>query len=164
MKTILAIQPTGQRIGFAILRGVTLKDQGIKVLGQGTIGCRIHQRGMPFIRVLIEKHNPDVVVLPIPTEMPQTGRNRFLRALTYEHRRHQYQVVQFSRREIRAMFRHFLKPKLASKHRIMQLVTSWFPGLLEFLPRPRRAWDTANYWEPMFDAISFAITHLHNEK
>ena len=112
---------------------------------------------MPFFRSLVEHHNPDMIVLPPQNNMAGTGRNRFLRAMTIELARQPNIVTSFSRRDIQAAFGTLLNMERPNKDVTMQALVKWFPKLLPYLPKPRRAWDSEDYWVPMFDAVSLAV-------
>ena len=165
MKVILAVQPDGRQIGYAVFRGATLVDHGAKSLGfNRPLAQRLHRISVPFFRSLVERHNPDMIVLPPPNKMAGTGRNRFLRALTIELARQPNVVTSFSRRDIQATFGTLLNMERPSKDVTMQALVKWFPKLLPYLPKPRRAWDSEDYWVPMFDAVSLAVTYLHHDE
>jgi len=161
MRTILSIQPDGQRLGYAVFKDASLKAFGTKNLGKGTLGHRIHRIAMPFFRSMVREHEPDLIVLPHPTVRRGTGRNRFLRALRYELDRAPCATKSISRNEIKLSFGSVLKLKRPSKDRIMKALAEWFPNLLLYLPKPRRSWEPQDYWYRMFDAVSLAVTYLH---
>ncbi len=164
MRTILAIQPTGRHLGYAVLKGATLVAFGTKFLTYNQrLPYRIHQVAMPFFRTLIEQQNPDIVIVPVPTRPVGSTKNRFLRALRVELIRRPLTIQSFSRRDIQQAFEPFLKKPRPSKDAIMTLLTRWFPKLATFLPVARRAWDSADYWVYMFDAVSLAVTFLHHD-
>ena len=120
---------------------------------------------MPLFRSLVERHSPDMIVLPPPNNAAGTGRNRFLRALKIELARQPHVVTtSFSRRDIQATFGELLNMERPNKDVTMQALVKWFPKLLPYLPKPRRAWDSEDYWVPMFDAVSLAVTYLHHNE
>src|SRR6185295_7050689 len=99
-------------------------------------------------------------VLSKPTDNPTTVRSRFLRAVRYECCRQPQKLWFFSRRAIHMAFQPFLQSKRVNKSLIMQLLCRWFPELRRSLPRPRRLWESQDYWVSMFDAIALGITYL----
>jgi len=164
MKTILAIQPTGRHLGYAVLEGPNLVAQGTKFLTYNRpLPYRVHQVAMPFFRSLVEQYQPDIVILPTPTKALGTTKNRFLRALRIEVIRRPVSTHSISRHDIQQTFEPFLRKPRPSKDLIMRLLTRWFPQLASFLPAERRAWDSTDYWVYMFDAVSLAITFLHHD-
>jgi len=165
MKTILAIQPDARQIAYAVFKGATLVNRGTKHLAfRKPLRQRTYQTAVPYFRGLVERYDPDVVILPSPTTTPDTARNRVLRGIRYESTRNRYSLANVSRTDIRKTFKSFLKVGRVNKDSIMRLLSKWFPELLEFLPKPRRLWESPNYWVPMFDAVSLAVTYLcHNE-
>jgi hypothetical protein len=163
MKTILALQPDARQVGYAVFKEGTLTNWGAQYLGSSTpLPQRVHRIAMPFFRTLLDRHAPDVVVLPHPTKIFGTARNRFLRAIRYELARAPGTVTSFGRREIQHSFKELLNVEKINKDQIMRALVKWFPELLRYLPKPRRLWDSEDYWTPMFDAVSLAITFLHN--
>jgi hypothetical protein len=165
MKTVLAFQPSAWQLGYAVFKDSSLVERGAKHLAfLKPVRQRTYRVAVPFFRGLVEKYSPDIIVFPNPTKTPDTARNRFLRAMKYEKVHHQYFVVSIGRKDIRQTFKVFLKTERVNKDSIMLLLTKWFPELLEFLPKPRRIWETPAYWVSMFDAVSLVITYLHHNE
>jgi hypothetical protein len=164
MKTVLSIHPSARQLGYAVFQDTTLVDRGAKHLAYKPLRQRTYQIAVPFFRSLIERYDPDVVVFPNPTKLPNTARNRFLRAMKYERAHHRSSVSNIARKDIRQTFKLFLHAREVNKDSIMLLLTKWFPELLEFLPKPRRIWETPGYWVAMFDAVSLAVTYLHQNE
>jgi hypothetical protein len=164
MKTVLAIQPTAWQLGYAVFKDTTLIDRGAKHLALIPLRQRTFRIAVPYFRSLADKYDPDVVVFPNPTKTRDTARNRFLRAIKYEKVHKRYSVTNIGRRDIRQTFRLLVKAGRPNKDSIMLLLTKWFPELLEFLPKPRRIWETPGYWVSMFDAVSLAVTYLHQNE
>jgi hypothetical protein len=42
----------------------------------------------------------------------------------------------------------------------MNVLVRWFPELQKALSKPRRLWDSQDYWTSMFDAVALAVTQL----
>jgi len=160
MKTVIALQPEARQIGYAVFEGKDLIDWGTKSIGSVPVAKRVYTVALPFVRSLIERHQPDLIVLSQPTDNPTTVRTRFLRAVRYESCRQPQKLCFFSRRAIHKAFQPFLQSKRVNKSLIMQLLARWFPELRRSLPRPRRLWESQDYWVSMFDAIALGITHL----
>lgn len=161
MTTVLALQPDARQIGYAIFEGATLIDWGSKELGSGSLRCRITDIAIPCIRQLFKNLKPDVIVLPNPTKLAATARNRFLRAIRHEIEQHSCTIASISRHDIREDFKYVLKAEKPNKYSIMELLVRWFPELQPSLPKPRRRWESQDYWTPMFDAVALAVTYLH---
>jgi len=146
------------------IQGTVLVDWGSKDLGSGPLRDRIAEVGVPFFRTLVKWHEPAVIVLPTPTQVSTTARNRFLRAIRYESARYAHAVEGFGRHQVQETFKFALRSARPSKHPIMQVLVKWFPELTPSLPKPRRLWESQDYWAPMFDAVSLAVTYLHHNE
>jgi hypothetical protein len=72
-------------------------------------------------------------------------------------------TVTFSRRQIRKTFSAGGQASV-SKHSIILKLIRWFPTLERSQPFRRRIWDAEDYWTPMFDALSLAVTFLANHE
>jgi hypothetical protein len=161
MTTILAIQPEARQIGYAVFEGAALIDWGTKTLGVAGIPERVNRVALPLFRSLVDYHEPGVVVLPRPTKAGGTIRNQFLVEIRYELSNHGPSLASFSRNQIQGCFKAFLRSERPTKDRIMRLLVAWFPELRGALPRPRKPWESQDYWVPMFDAVTMAVTWLH---
>jgi len=161
MITILAIQPKARQIGYAVFEGPELIDWGTKTLALVAIPEGMNVVALPLFRELVNQHEPDVIVLPQPTKTSGTFRNEFMLAIRYELSNNKPALVSFTRSQIQACFKVFLQSERSSKDRIMQLLVTWFPELEASLPQPRKPWESQDYWVPMFDAVTMAVTWLH---
>lgn len=164
MKTILAISPNTRRLGYAIVRGAQLTDSGQKYLGVRTQFHRIHRVGRPFLRSLVARHCPVVIITAKLRKQSNTAGNRLLQAIKRDLVKRGPPVVTFSRKDIRSAFAALTASQRPSKDTIMRVLAKWFPELEEYVPpRPRRAWDAQDHWTALFDAVSLAITYLHSQ-
>jgi hypothetical protein len=163
MKTILALQPDARQIGYAVFEESRLIDWGSKHVASRPLCDRIEHVAIPVFCELIKRHKPDMIVLPKPADIFRTGRNPCLRAIQHEAARHSYTVASFARSDIRRSFKFVLNCECPNKYSIMQVLARWFPELQRILPKPRRRWEPQDYWTPIFDAISLAITYIHND-
>ncbi len=153
MKTIIALQPEARRIGYAIFEEGRLIDWGSKYLESEPLRERINIIAVPFFKTIMAHYKPEVVVLPAPTKTFGTARNRFLRAIRYELVCQRATVSTYSRRDIQQRFKFIIRSERPNKHSIMQVLVKRFPELLRFLPKPRRRWESEDYWTPMYDAV-----------
>jgi hypothetical protein len=160
MKTVIALQPEARQIGYAIFEGKELVEWGSKRIDSVPVERRAYVRALPFLRSLIERYEPDVILLPEPTAIPTTVRSRVIRAVRYELLRAPRQLLTISRHAIHIAFTPFLKAQRAGKESIMQVLVRWFPELKKLLPKPRRLWEPQDHWVSMFDAVALGITYL----
>ena len=162
MNTILAIQPESRQIGYAVFEGVNLVDWGSKDLTSKPIEERNPPLGIALLEQLVDRWDPDVVVLPKGTKKPGSVHNRLLKAIKAEVRRHPFVLAIYEWSEIRASFKGFIKAKRLNKHGIMETIAGWFPELQGVLPQPRGRSKTEDFRAPMFDAVALSVTYLLN--
>ena len=164
MISILALQPDARQIGYASFEGKTLIDWGAKDLGALPVSERLLEAAIPFFRTLIKWHEPEVVVVPPPTKTPGTFRNLFLYAVQRETGHIPFIIQSFDRAKIQETFKSTLGCDGVNKDLIMQALAKWFRELEIYLPKPRRPWQSEDYWAPMFDAVSLAVTYLKDNE
>jgi hypothetical protein len=160
MKTIIALLPETRQIGYAVFEGKNLVEWGSKPIDSVGLHKRVYLVALPFFRSLVNRYEPEVVVLPERMDNLTTVRSRFIRAVRYELIRKPRTLFAFSRHVLHNAFKPFLKSQRANKYTIMQLLVQWFPELRRAFPPPRRLWQSQRYWVSMFDAIGLVITYL----
>ena len=160
MKTVIALQPETRQIGYAVFEGKDLVEWGSKPIDSVSLNKRVYLVGLPFFRSLVERYEPDVVLLPEPTAHLMTVRNRFIRLVRLELIRKPRTFFTLSLSLLHNAFKPFLKSQRPNKYVIMNLLVHWFPELKRAFPQPRRLWQSQHYWVSMFDAVALVITHL----
>jgi hypothetical protein len=142
---------------FAVLEGEAfLLDWGFKVSGSGGSAGYLRR-----IQSLIEKYEPDVLVLEDPIGKGSHRRppaKRALKLLRGLARKCGLRCEVFSREDVRASF----PPDRLTKRRIAEEIALRFPELQESLP-PARKWYESGEDERMsiFDAVALALAHFH---
>lgn len=164
MKTVLAIQPNAARMGYAVFEGPELVDWGIKKLGTVlSLKTRMTKKAVRCLDQLVYRHEPEVLVLP-DGRGSSSGRNVFLKAVRSRAGEQAHITMTVTRGDVQRAFAGFLGTEKASKDEIMPVLARWFPELSPALPNRRRLWDTEDYWVPMFDAVSLAITYMDKQQ
>jgi hypothetical protein len=166
MKTILAIQPSATRLGYAVFEGTELVDWGVKKFGAILpVKRRMTRKAIRCLDELVYRHEPDILIFP-DGRGSSSGRNVFMTAVRGNAGREAYTVVMATRGDVQRCFATFLgsRSKTAGKDVIMPLLAGWFPELKPALPNRRRIWETEDYWVPMFDAVSLAITYMDKDQ
>jgi hypothetical protein len=154
---VLAIDPLPMGAAFAVLEGeVFLLDWGFKV--SGSRGSKAFLRR---IQSLIERYEPDVLVLEDPTGEGSHRRPPAKRAITLLRglaKECKLRCEIFSREDVRAVF----PSDHRTKRRIAEEIALRFPELQESLP-PARKWYESGEDERMsvFDAVALALAYFH---
>ena len=105
MTTILAIQPNGDRMGYAVFEGAELIDWGVKALGASLpVRERITKKAIPVFNSLVYRYEPQVVVIPDATKV-FTGRGFFIQSIPSDSALRSYRVLTFTRRDIQSCFK-----------------------------------------------------------
>jgi Holliday junction resolvasome RuvABC endonuclease subunit len=156
-KHVLAIDPTSRGFGYAFFEGrFNLIDWGTKqVKVTGNIRC-IFQ-----IREIIQRFNPDVIVLEEPRGMGSRRCHRIGKLIDTIHAlaaKHHIPTRCFSRGMVK---KYFDKYNARTKYQIAIVISSQLPELESRLPRFRKPWMSEDERMSIFDAVSFALTYYH---
>lgn len=150
-RRVLSLMPTSSLLGFAYFEGPQLVDWGVT---RGHKRPSARRRAHRVVKELIRRSDPDIVLLP------STGAgSRRLR------RKDIARAVQDASvflecvpgREVRRCFESLVRPHRPTKHCLMSVLAEYFPELQPALPRPRKPWESEDYWAPMFDAVAQAF-------
>ena len=164
MKTLLAIQPESRHVGFAVFEGNKLIDWGGKDLPRISVLEHGSRETLALFRSLVERHSPDIVVLPPPATLPENLRSKFVRAVREESVQRLHDIADFSNDDVSQCFRTLCNLERINKETIRQVLVKWFPELRSCLPNPRRLWKRQDHWVPMFDAVALAVTWLYHHE
>jgi Holliday junction resolvasome RuvABC endonuclease subunit len=162
-RTILGIDPGTKEMGLAVLRGSELRYFGVRTLRNGTRPHDIIGQARRIVLAAIEKHQPQVVAIEKPFNLP-TKRSHLLNVIDQELRARAEElglaVVGLSPEEIR---RRVTGNPWATKINVAEhLARHGFDQLATLIPkRPARAAlglsPRAKYWLHMFDALAIAV-------
>jgi len=154
-KRVLAVDPTSRGFGFAILEGPEiLIDWGVK-----QIRARKHRRCLKRIEELIDRYQPEVVVVE---DCTRKGSRRCLRV------RNLIQAIRvlaanrriptrcFSRLRVRQVFS---EQDASTKHQISTAIARQLPELRPHLPSFRKPWMSEDERMAIFDAVALALTY-----
>lgn len=158
---ILSISPHARSVGYALLEGVQLIDWGIRSLAprQGTYPAAT--RSLDLIEALVDRYEPQVVVLPALDRL-RLSRARLVRAVRSILGTRQTPVVSSSVEAVWACLSPLAEADRPTQYVVMRSVACLFPELEPLLPRPRRPWESRDYWAPMFDAVARAVGWLYD--
>jgi hypothetical protein len=150
---VLAVDPTRNGFGFAILEGpVVLIDRGVKgVNGDNNRKC------LELLAALIARYDPDVLVVERTDDAGCLRRLRARRligdllALASDC---ELRARRISRRNVQ---RWFSPTGTATKRQIAVALTRRFPELEPSLPPERKPWMSEDPRMGIFDAVAFAL-------
>ncbi|MCJ9430741.1 hypothetical protein [Kordiimonas marina] len=153
---VLAVYPSRIGFGYALYKGSTLQEWGIKWAAKDKNKVCVRK-----FKQLIELSRPDALVLEyIPDEIaerrPRTA--ELNNALGQIARMNQMKLYRYSRAEIRDAFAcHGAR----TKHAIAKHIGDTTPELQSLVPPPRRLWDPEPDAMTYFSATSLALTYFH---
>jgi len=154
-KRVLAVDPTSRGFGFVILEGPEiLIDWGVK-----QIRTRKHRRCLERIEELIERYEPDVIVLEDCAAKRSRRCQRVctliqgIRALAACNK---VPTRCFSRLRVRQVFS---EQDASTKHEIATAIARQLPELKPHLPPVRKPWMSEDERMAIFDAVALALTY-----
>lgn len=162
-KTIIGIDPGTREMGLVVLRGHVLVWFGVRTLPNGKRHHEAIGLAKQFVLNLIEQHDPDVVAIEQPFDLP-TKRSHLLNVIADELRDRSGElgidVVELSPEAIRQ--RVTANPRATKIDVAEYLVAHGFGHLRQLVPkRPARSAlglrPKDKYWLHMFDALAIAI-------
>lgn len=156
MKRILAIDLRSTRVGFAVLEvPIRLVEWGKRAITADSCS--------PLVSWLIRRYGIRVVVIRgigIGSRRNTSRLRNGMRIVCKISRANELQLIVISERDIKnALSRH----QRRTKFEIATLMTTIFPELSHYLPRPRRFYDPENKKMSAFDAIALAVIYLASQ-
>ena len=156
---VVAIDPGGQRFGFAVLEGRDqLIDWGLRKFPGGRTA-----RGMRRVVEVVDLYDPDVIVIE-DVSSKHAGRSprtrRLVKAVVELGARLGIPTHSFSRSGIRATF---LQSGAFSKEEISAVIVKRFPILALRLPPIRKPWMHEDHRVNIFEATALALTFFDRE-
>lgn len=153
-RVALAIQPTSQAFGYAVLELAT-----DRLVGQGmrfTKPSEMEQRSLPIIADLISAYSPSLVIVE------DTGDARCLRSgrgpalidgIVEVADTMDIAVGKVPSVRVREFYRHL---GARNKDAVAGRIVERFPQLARLLPARRKSWMSKQHHMAIFDAIAFA--------
>jgi len=152
---VLSLSPAVRGYAFALFAGpLTPVDWGTKEVR----GPEKNARSLEAAKRLIERHQPDVLVLEdhIADARRRRDRARRLLRLIKSHADSQaLEVYTFTRSQVRQSFSGV---GAVTKHEIAQAIASHVAEFEPLLPRPRKRWESEFERMGIFEAAALAIT------
>jgi hypothetical protein len=152
---VLALYPTTRGIGFVVATApLSPIDWGTK----DAEGDNKNAQCLEKAAALIEAHQPDVLLLEDPTAPGSLRRPRILRlskALAALANTQALDVYPFTYAAVRECFGEF---GVRSRYDIAMAIAKSVPAFEEFLPPPRRAWETEHARMSVFNAAALVMT------
>ena len=159
---IISLNPSFRHLAFASFEGEALVDWGIKsvpIVG----GQRDTAQLLDTLQDLIERSEPTVVVLPAGDDRRKQAQLRLIIGIKVFLHGLADSVVTCSAGAVNEYFRTLTGGR-PTKHRIMTAIGDLFPELRRLVPKPRRLWESQDYWLPMFDAVARAVTWMKSHE
>jgi hypothetical protein len=151
---ILSLSPCSRQVGYAYFENGQLVDWGIRNNHSGPILERMFKKGLAIVGVLTVRFRPSAVILPaMEIRTRRANRQRFIRATHAILSSTQQSVAFCSDRQMKNRFKELLG-KRPTIQRIAVFLAGVFPELKPVIPKPRRPWESQDYWTPMFDAVA----------
>jgi hypothetical protein len=154
---VLAIDIASRGLGFALLEGpLALIDWGFhNARDDRDARCQANLIWM------LTKFKPDVLVIEeLEQKTRRPARVRSLAdAFAAAAKEHGIACRRISRKTVRSRF-----PTCRTKYEIAHALVERFPDIAPWCPPKRKAWMTEDPRINIFDALSFAVTHLSRAK
>ena len=158
-KRVLAIDPFSRGVGFAVLEGRDLLvDWGIR-----TTGSADNAKSSRVIGKLVDRFRPDILALE---DWDSAGSRRCGRIQTLLDR---IAAQEGKRVFVRLVTRHDIRsigplPTTGTKDGRARFLADRFPEVRPFLPPVRKIWMPEDDRMAIFDALSFAVACLPQQK
>jgi len=152
---VLALQPSSQGVGFAVLAGAeSILDWGVKRTRSGNKNAN----ALKVVQGMIQHYRPAVIVLENHSSVGSRRQPRVQRLMDGISRlaaKYRIATCRFSRAQVRKAFAF---AGARTKQQIASVVAERFPELAPQLPPPRKIWKSEDHRQSTFDAVSFALT------
>lgn len=155
VESIVAIYPNVRGFGYAVF----LEENNPKDYGVAIVKPRSNEKYLDRIEAIVRVNNPSVLLLPTPTGKYNRKRERvqsLIEDIEKYAKAHNILVKKYSREQIRTVFEQF---DAYSKFQIAEKICMWMPDLEDKRPVYKKLYDSEDYNQGMFDAISLVITH-----
>ena len=156
---ILAIDPTTQGFGFAIIEDPpNLIDWGVAGCKKRNVDC------LKRIEMMIEDYQPTVIVLEDCSRKDSRRCHAvgiFIRKILKLAGKRKIEIHTFSWEEVQ---KTFSKVGATTKQEIATKIASQFPELIPRLPRRREPWMSEDHRMNIFDAVALAVTFVDFER
>lgn len=153
-RTILAIDPGLNEMGYAVLRDQVLIDQN--VISFAGLTQRV-PAARSSLRLLIQRHRPSDLVVEQTHHYPN-GLHRLMPALKQLARQKRLRFAVYSAKSVR---KHLVANGWSGKAGAAQAMVLRYPKLKVY--RGQKTKSKERYWFNMFDAVALA-THHHLKK
>lgn len=156
---LLAFDPTNGGVGFVVLEGEQLVDWGVRGVAR-----RNEASHRAVVYSLIDRYQPEAIIAERNTG---SGCRRGLQArFNIDSAREvaaerKISFRQYSTRQVDAVFAQW---NALTKEKRAGVLVETFPALANYRPPHRKPWMTEDRRMAIFDALSFAITHLFLER
>lgn len=153
---LLALDPCNRGVGFVVL------DAGSRPVDWGVhrVSDNRHKTGADVIRTLIYRYHPDRIVVErmnAPGSRRGACARNFIKAVSTIARNASIPVSRYTTSQVHAVFGRWGTKKKSAR---AALLVAEFPALRLYQPPRRRPWMSEDNRMAIFDAFSFAITHL----
>lgn len=154
---VLALAPSARGVGYAYFEApLSPIDWGLS----GTKGKNRNAAGFDMVRKLVERLQPDIIVLH-EYALPGVRRSQRIRRL--QHMIATYATAQvievrrYSRGDIKRAFGHF---GAATRYEIAQVIAGQIHAFEHRLPPRRKMWMTEDPRMTLFEAVALALTYF----
>lgn len=153
---VLAIDPHIRQVGFAFFERQSLVDWGQTCLRQDTPAKRVHRLLIPCLLALLDRFDPQVLLLPgIGPKRSRRSHHviEALRVFASQARSRDIPVYEFGDKDVKIAFRDADGRPAKNKSVINRAIVGRYPELSALLPKTRRIWESESHFTPLFNAI-----------
>ena len=160
-KRVLAIDPTVQGVGYAVLEGATrVVDWGLRRASYVEKNTHSVRR----VEELIARYEPDVLVLEDCAAEGSRRRprvERLMKAIERLASKKEIELVKISRAAVEEAFS---EADVSNRHDMAAEIARRFPQLGVWLPPVRKLWMTEDLRMRVFDAVALGLTFFYLEE
>jgi hypothetical protein len=152
---VMAIFPNTRGFGYAVFEDILPVDWGVSGVG----GSRRNDACIRRVTALLEKYNPDILLLRDSSEARSSRIARLIHAIAGSPRDPNAACIVVSRRHVRQAFGYLARP---TRPAIARAIAARIPFFEPLLPPVRKIWNGEDRRMGLFDAVALALTYLES--
>jgi hypothetical protein len=151
---IISIHING--IGFGY---VVLNEKG-KIIDYGMVAIQpmSNDKCLKRIKEIVSYHQPEALILENDKNSKKSERVKNLTKRISNYGKNDLKITRYTKEEIQNTFEIF---KAKNKYERSRKISEGYPELKSKLPERRKAWESENYYQGIFDAMSLFLTHQY---
>ncbi len=151
---IISIYINSLGFGFVVI------NQKGEIFDYGIIAIRPRKSDKCLNRICqtIAYYEPQSIIVENPEKSNKSRRINTLILKVIEYAKNQYKVFKYSKEQIYNTFEIF---GAKNKFEISRKISEMYPEFKTKLHEKRKLWESENYYQGIFDAMSLVFTHLY---